>query len=532
MLKLSKINLKVRLIVGFSIVPLIMIFLNVIGVQQVNLIDKELYNINEITSVKQRYAINFRGSVHDRAISIRDVILNSDPTEVKKSEDEIITLASYYTESAKKLDSIFKNQIVSDIEKELLQKIKEIEAKTLPIIEKTLKAKKENRLEDAHQILMSEAKPAFIIWLARINKFIDHQEEINTVDANAARKTASGYQNLMLILTGLSLLTAMTISFFVLRSIIIPLKKVAGDIDDSSKKISSVSEIISDSSKNLADGSNKQTVSIENISTAIEEMNQIVRQNAEASSSASQLAVDSRNSAKNGERVVQDMVGAIGDINDSNSKIMLQIDDSNRQMSEIVKVIAEIGEKTKIINDIVFQTKLLSFNASVEAARAGEHGKGFAVVAEEVGKLAQMSGDAAKEISDMLTSSSSKVESIVNETKSKVASLIDSGKEKISTGNIIAKQCAEVLKDIVVKVNSVTEMASEISGSLKEQSVGFSSISANISEMDKVIQLNSGLASENANTINSLNEQTIEMRNAYDELSILVDGQDKFSNVS
>ncbi|MBC7465119.1 MAG: hypothetical protein H7256_03945 [Bdellovibrio sp.] len=48
----------------------------------------------------------------------------------------------------------------------------------------------------------------------------------------------------------------------------------------------------------------------------------------------------------------------------------------------------EIGNKTKVINDIVFQTKLLSFNASVEAARAGEHGKGFAVVAEEVGKLA------------------------------------------------------------------------------------------------------------------------------------------------
>ena len=61
--------------------------------------------------------------------------------------------------------------------------------------------------------------------------------------------------------------------------------------------------------------------------------------------------------------------------------------ESNKEIQEIVKVIAEIGNKTKVINDIVFQTKLLSFNASVEAARAGENGKGFAVVAEEVGKL-------------------------------------------------------------------------------------------------------------------------------------------------
>ena len=58
----------------------------------------------------------------------------------------------------------------------------------------------------------------------------------------------------------------------------------------------------------------------------------------------------------------------------------------------------QIKDKVNIINDIVFQTKLLSFNASVEAARAGENGKGFAVVAEEVGNLASVSGKAANEI--------------------------------------------------------------------------------------------------------------------------------------
>ena len=77
---------------------------------------------------------------------------------------------------------------------------------------------------------------------------------------------------------------------------------------------------------------------------------------------------------------------------------------------------------------IVFQTKLLSFNASVEAARAGEYGKGFSVVAEEVGNLAQMSGIAAKDISALLQSSVKKVEQIATESKTKIDRLVQNSK--------------------------------------------------------------------------------------------------------
>ena len=73
-------------------------------------------------------------------------------------------------------------------------------------------------------------------------------------------------------------------------------------------------------------------------------------------------------------------------------------------MRELPKwsIIQEIEDKTKAIDEIVFQTKLLSFNASVEAERAGEHGRGFSVVAQEVGNLAQLSGKSAAEINEIL----------------------------------------------------------------------------------------------------------------------------------
>lgn len=85
----SDYGIKVRLIVGFSIVPAMMIVLIVIGVFRVNAIENTLTTINDVNSVKQRYAINFRGSVHDRAISLRDVVLAQNDSEMNESLNEI-----------------------------------------------------------------------------------------------------------------------------------------------------------------------------------------------------------------------------------------------------------------------------------------------------------------------------------------------------------------------------------------------------------------------------------------------------------
>jgi methyl-accepting chemotaxis protein len=79
------------------------------------------------------------------------------------------------------------------------------------------------------------------------------------------------------------------------------------------------------------------------------------------------------------------LVSTVQEVGHGNEKVRQDIIQNYDEIAGISKVIATIEERTKVINDIVFQTKLLSFNASVEAARAGEHGKGFAVVAEEVG---------------------------------------------------------------------------------------------------------------------------------------------------
>ena len=351
---------------------------------------------------------------------------------------------------------------------------------------------------------------------------INLKKKSNTIETKAASENASGFQKFMIMLTTISLGLSVVLGYFTIKAIVRPLNQVASDIDHSSTQIASVSEVISDSSRSLSDGASMQATSLEQISSSIEQMNAVVQKNADNSKNAAQIASKSKSSAENGEKVVQGMIQAIDEINVSNQSIMDQINESNRKISEIVSVITEIGNKTKVINDIVFQTKLLSFNASVEAARAGEHGKGFAVVAEEVGNLAQLSGNAAKEISDMLQASSQKVEGIVHETSSKVTLLINDGKLKVEVGTRIAHECSNVLKEIVQQISEVNSMATEISITSKEQSEGFQLTAKNVSEINKITQKNAHLASETANTLESLNHQSDEMRKSYGELSKLI----------
>lgn len=117
--------------------------------------------------------------------------------------------------------------------------------------------------------------------------------------------------------------------------------------------------------------------------------------------------------------------------------------ETENELQKVVESVTEVLNKTKLIDEIVFQTKLLSFNASVEAARAGEQGKGFAVVAEEVGNLANNSGDAAKEITDLaseshqiLTRSVERIKGDFQKTQSKcqhVTSELSTGEVQIGT---------------------------------------------------------------------------------------------------
>jgi methyl-accepting chemotaxis protein len=275
---------------------------------------------------------------------------------------------------------------------------------------------------------------------------------------------------------------------------------------------------VASSSVTLSDASTQQASAIQETAASVDEVSAMARKSADNASASQKVSENSRLAAEEGHAAIQEMIQAIEDISKNNTAIMTQVENGNRQISEIVKVIGEIETKTKVINDIVFQTKLLSFNASVEAARAGEHGKGFAVVAEEVGKLAQMSGNAAKEISLMLAASILKVEGIVNETKSKVEHLVIEGKSRVDGGTRIAHKCGEALAVIITTVMEVDGMIAEISSASGEQAQGVSEINKAMNQLDQTVQKNSVVALETSKSSEQLSAHANGIKQTIQEL--------------
>lgn len=302
------------------------------------------------------------------------------------------------------------------------------------------------------------------------------------------------------------------------------LNQIAQTLSHGANEVALASRKVSDAGAELSSGATEQAAALQETVASVDEISAMVSKNAENAQTSREVSTRGHESAQKGKLAVEGVIQAIEEINRSNTEIMAQIENSNREISNIAQVIGEIGNKTKVIDDIVFQTKLLSFNASVEAARAGEHGKGFAVVAEEVGNLAQMSGNAAKEISQMLQESIQKVEGIVTETRSKMNQLVAAGKEKVEAGTVVAKHCGELLNEIVTDNSEVSRMVSEIAVASSEQSQGVQEVSKAMSQLDQVTQQNATASQDSASAAVQLSKQAEALRGAVSLLNQAIKG--------
>ncbi|WP_137130681.1 globin-coupled sensor protein [Rhizobium sp. FY34] len=218
---------------------------------------------------------------------------------------------------------------------------------------------------------------------------------------------------------------------------------------------------ISSAADDMAKRTEQQASALEQTAAALEEITTISAAATKRTSEVHSIVQESAEETIRSGKVVQEAIGAMGDI-----------EQSSRKMTQIIGAIDEIA----------FQTNLLALNAGVEAARAGEQGKGFAVVAQEVRELAQRSAAAAKEIKE----------------------LIDQSSNDVNRGVNLVNRTGEALVTIGDRVNTISEHITWIARSAKEQSSGIDEINNAIRSMDQITQRNAALMEETSASTQNL----------------------------
>jgi PAS domain S-box-containing protein len=214
-----------RLAIAFAVVLVLMSGLSLISVTEINSLNVNLKQINEVNSVKQRYAINFRGSVHDRAIAIRDVVLLS-AAERGTAISLIEKLADDYARNETELTAMISAPGgASATEIDILDAIFDVQALTNPLVADVIRQQLAGD-SPAASASLDQARAGFVQWLAEINRFIDHQEGLNAEVGAQVQAAAAGFQTVALSLLFGALLVAAAAAYLASRSIVVPLRKL------------------------------------------------------------------------------------------------------------------------------------------------------------------------------------------------------------------------------------------------------------------------------------------------------------------
>jgi methyl-accepting chemotaxis protein len=510
-----------RLVVGFAIVLVSLVGTVSLAINEISTVNANLREVNEINSVKQRFAINFRGSVHDRAISLRDVVLVSKPAELEAALAEIKQLEEFYAKAAIPMDAMFAGSDPGAADLRLLTDIKAVEARTMPLVARVIEARQKGDGTTAHSILLNEARPAFVDWLKAINRFIDFQEARNKTIGAEVEAIVSRFALLMIVIGTIAVIVGAGFAYWNVRSLrplrsltSVMLRLAQGDIrvevpsigqKDEVGEMAAAVEVFKqntiamqnlereqETQKAVTEAEKRATMSrladefesrvlgiVHVVSAAATQLQQNASRMSsvaeESSHKSNEVAVVSESAASNVGTVAsaaEELSASIQEIAsrvESAARIADQASSQATLTANVASGLASsaqrIGEVVSLINDIAAQTNLLALNATIEAARAGEAGKGFAVVASEVKTLASQTAKATDDISKQIQEVQSATSEVVGAINSITATI-----EEINS----------ISSAIALSVDQQGAATSEIARSITQAAHGTDTVKANV----------------------------------------------------
>lgn len=500
-------NLKIasRLYVIQSIAIAVLVGVVIFAASQVSSINSALTESNDINAVKQRHAINFRGSVHDRAISLRDVSLVTNEEELKASIAEIDQLAGFYTNSAGPLDQMMAAS-TDPREHAILKSIKDIETETLPNIETVVALRLEGKEDEAHRVLMANARPQFTTWLARINQFIDLQEEKNQTLSVQVRKSASSFTYVIIGVAAFAILLLLVLSHIVQSSITKPMGQMIAAM------------------RRLAQGEKNVEIPVNTGQSEIADISRTLKVFKDAQVKQTETEQEAKRLAMREKEVAENLAQEDAARNrEEQSRLKQDADRSEKRAREMENTLAQFEKKLAgsmtVLND-----------CATELSNTADHLTNVADTNDKaVDTVAQITTDTSATISNVADSSNNMSKSVntivekMDEMQTSADTAVKRGQEGIQSIRLLEEKAAaigEVLQLIgniaeqtnLLSLNATIEAAragdagkgfSVVASEVKELAKQTSSATANIAERISEVQ---NAVSSGAETISLLDQ--------------------------
>ena len=462
---------------GYGVLVLIILGISILSINRISFIDRNLSEINNVNSAKQRVAIDYRGSVHNRSISVRDVVLaDNNQAELNKYLEEIRFEEQFYVDAKKRMmENFVNNNMLTSEEKAILDKINNTETAAMPLIQGIIDDKQNGSNIEMMEKL-SKVRPLFVDWLKFINEFINLEEAKNQAVTPIVTKSTANFKLMMILNSFIALILGFSIAFFIIRYLV---KLLGGDPQDASKSFNAISQ--GDLSREIK--TNKKN--------ADSMLSHIVFMQGHL-----------RNVIKNIQHSADELGKSTHVVADSSNQAQHAAEEQHAASMRSVDQIKIISAGTAKIAEIADQTNLLALNAAIEAARAGEHGRGFAVVADEVRKLAERTGDTTAQITNMITEIQKEIEIAV--------SAMEQTLPQVEKGLELAGITSEILSEIQTQANDSLAMAQDVSTSSTEQENGIHTIETYLAEMADMSSNTQSMMQENVKEVEKL--ETISMQ--------------------
>ncbi|MCX0438381.1 methyl-accepting chemotaxis protein [Aeromonas veronii] len=525
-------NIARRLQLIALLVILALIFLSWFSINRLDSANRDLGYVTDNTVPSISLIKEVQADFYELHSLVQTHVLNTDTGKMQQIETGITEIRGQITSL---LDKYKAELLSNDEDRRLTDDDQRIVAQYYQEIDKVLQLSRQNKNDEARDMLAGEAYGLFQQFAKAIELHVTFNIDLGLeLKAQGKENYDNSLQTLLFIAGGT---TVLTLGLFVwlfnqvanpLRTAMDTLTRIQRDLNFTlradvrqqdeigltlnavnrlldtlqqtftefsvgSLQIKSTAESLSQAAQHLASSASQANDATSLIAAGVEEMTVSITDISQRTQETSRITNESGQLATEGGKTIDRTVNAINEIADS-------IRQASAEVIALGEGISRIGGVVNVIRDVAGQTNLLALNAAIEAARAGESGRGFAVVADEVRKLAERTAQSTQEIS-------ATVEAIQQESNNTV-SRMHLVEEKVSQGVTMATESGAIIAEIRSASHRVMEQVGEITNAIREQSSAAESIAHQVEQIAQVVQQTSSTAEETSAAAEELNVTT------------------------